>query len=136
MTCSSLVLTPLLYEDTLADCDGWFRFGFPQRLCQCALGLIIAAGGTWTNSLGTIWTLHPDGTFRVIRKSNSKLLPGTYKVNNDRITIQATPGTAPKGCDGKGVYKFVRTENRIAFTLISDSCGERKKNLARPWHTK
>ncbi len=92
--------------------------------------------GTWTNSLGTVFMLKTDGTFEVQRKGHSQPIPGTYTINNDTITIQGTPGTGPKGCDGAGVYKFARHEGNLTFTLVSDTCADRKKNLSRPWHAK
>jgi hypothetical protein len=97
-----------------------------------------ALTGTWTNSLGTIWTIKADGTFDVDRNHDGKRdIWGTYSVAGDTVTIQGTGGTrkTPKGCKGPGVYKFVRpNENTLTFTLVSDTCSDRKKNVLLAWH--
>src|SRR5437763_16951613 len=62
--------------------------------------------GTWTNSLGTVWTIKTDGTFDVVnpkRHSWSK-----YTVAADTNTIQETGGKSAKGCNDPGVNKLSR----------------------------
>ena len=102
-----------------------------------ALGLLV---GVWTNSLGTIWTLKADGTFDVDRNHDGKRdIWGTYTVAADTITIQETgrTGPIPRECKGAGVYKFSRpNENTLTFTLVSDACGLRKKNVLLAQHRK
>ena len=99
-----------------------------------------ALTGTWTNSLGTIWTMKADGTFDVDRNHDGKRdIWGTYTVAGDTVTIQGTGGTrkTPKGCKGPGVYKFSRpNESTLSFTLVSDTCSDRKKNVLLAWYQK
>ena len=90
--------------------------------------------GTWTNSLKTLWTIKSDGTFEVVNPKRH--IWGKYTLTGDTITIQETGGKSAKGCKGPGVYKFNRTENTLAFTLVNDSCGERKRNVLLAWHQK
>jgi hypothetical protein len=91
--------------------------------------------GTWTNSLGTVWTVKTDGTFDVV--SPKRHIWGTYTVASDTVTIQETGGKTAKGCKGPGVYKFSRpNENTLTFTLVSDTCKEREKNVLLTWHQK
>src|SRR5213083_392852 len=89
--------------------------------------------GTWTNSLGTVWTIKSDGTFDVDRNKDGKRdIWGTYTVAGDSITIQETGRTTPipKDCKGPGVYKFSRPDaNTLMFTLVNDACALRKKNV-------
>ena len=96
--------------------------------------------GTWTNSLGTVWTIKSDGTFDVDRNKDGKRdIWGTYTVAGDSITIQETGRTTPipKDCKGPGVYKFSRPDaNTLMFTLVNDACALRKKNVLRAWHRK
>jgi hypothetical protein len=94
-----------------------------------------ALAGTWTNSLHTVWTMKADGTFNVVNPKRH--IWGTYKVSGDTVTIQETGGKTAKGCQGPGVYKFSRpNENTLTFTLVSDTCKERIKNVTLPWHQK
>jgi hypothetical protein len=97
-----------------------------------------ALAGTWTNSLGAIWTVKADGTFDVDRNHDGKRdIWGTYTVAGDIVTIQATGGKTPKDCKGPGVYKFSRpNENTLTFTLVSDTCKDRKRNVLLAWQQK
>ena len=55
-----------------------------------------ALAGTWTNSLGTIWTMKADGTFDVDRNHDGKRdIWGTYTVTGDTVTIEGTGGKTP-----------------------------------------
>jgi hypothetical protein len=96
--------------------------------------------GTWTNSLGTVWTIKSDGTFDVDRNNDGKRdIWGTYAVAGDSITIQETGRTTPipKDCKGPGVYKFSRPDaNTLMFTLVNDACALRKKNVLLAQHKK
>ena len=90
--------------------------------------------GTWTNSLGTVWSIKADGTFDADLTHHGKREAwGTWTVNGDEVTLQRSGGIKPKGCDGPGVYKFKRTEQGLQFTLVSDKCKLRKKNVLQPW---
>lgn len=94
-----------------------------------------ALAGTWTNSLGTAWTMKADGTFEVVNPKRH--IWGKYTVAGDMVTIQETGGKTAKGCKGPGTYKFSRpNENTLTFTLVNDACGERKKNVLLAWHQK
>jgi hypothetical protein len=93
--------------------------------------------GTWTNSFGTVWTIKPDGTFEVDRNHNGKIdIRGSYSIKGDTFTTERNEGKIAKGCEGPGVYKFNRSGDNLSFTLISDKCKDRKKNVLSPWHKK
>jgi hypothetical protein len=94
--------------------------------------------GTWTNSLGTVWTIKSDGTFDADLKHKGKRdVWGTWSVQGDKVTLQRTGGMKPKGCEGLGVYKFARTDkDSLQFTLVSDKCKLRIKNVTQPWKRK
>jgi hypothetical protein len=98
-----------------------------------------ALAGTWTNSLGTVWTLNADGTFHVTATKPKAEIWGTYTLSGDTITVQETRrgGSIPKNCRGPGVYKFSRPDqNTLAFVLVSDKCKPRIQNVTQPWHRK
>ena len=98
-----------------------------------------ALAGTWTNSLGTVWTINADGTFHVMSIKPKAEVRGNYTVAGDTITIQETrvwPGTG-KSCKGPGVYKFSRPDrNTLSFVLVSDTCKPRIQNVTGPHHRK
>ena len=54
--------------------------------------------GQWTNSLGTVWTINPDGTFHVATTKPKAQIWGTYTVSGDTMTVQETrqSGTSPQ----------------------------------------
>jgi hypothetical protein len=94
-----------------------------------------ALAGTWSNSLGTVWTIKADGTFDVVNPNRH--IWGNYTVARDTVTLQETGGKTAKGCKGPGVYKFSRpNENTLTFALVNDGCKERIKNVTVPWHQK
>src|SRR6266699_2344039 len=98
-----------------------------------------ALTGTWTNSLGTVWTINADGTFHVMATKPKAQIWGTYTVAGDTVTLQETrrSGRIPKQCSGPGVYKFCRpNENTLTFMLVNDACKPRIKNVTLPWHQK
>ena len=45
-----------------------------------------ALAGTWTNSLGTVWTINADGTFHVMSIKTKAEVRGNYTVAGDTIT--------------------------------------------------
>ena len=91
--------------------------------------------GTWTNSLGTVWTIKADNTFDVV--NSKRHIWGNITVAGDTVTIQETGGKAAKGCHQPGVYKFSRASaDTLMFTLVKDSCKERIKNVTLAWHRK
>lgn len=95
--------------------------------------------GTWTNSLGTVWTLNADGTFHVMATKPKAEIWGNYTVAADTITIQETRrvGPIPKSCKGPGAYKFSRPNaNTLTFVLVSDVCKPRIQNVTQPWTKK
>jgi len=49
-----------------------------------------ALTGQWANSLGTVWTINPDGTFHVTSTKPKAQIWGTYTVSGDTITVQET----------------------------------------------
>jgi hypothetical protein len=98
-----------------------------------------ALAGTWTNSLGTVWTINPDGTFHAMAAKPKAEIWGNYTVAGDAMTIQETRrvGPMPKSCRGPGVYKFSRPDgNTLAFVLVSDKCKPRIQNVTQAWHPK
>jgi hypothetical protein len=98
-----------------------------------------ALAGTWTNSLGTVWTINADGTFHVMVTTPKAEIWGTYTIAGDTITVQETrrAGATPKNCRGPGVYKFSRPDgNTLSFVLVSDKCKPRIQNVTEPWHKK
>ena len=93
--------------------------------------------GTWTNSLGTVWTINADGTFQATATKPKAQIWGTYTLSGDTITLQETrrKGSIPKNCKGSGVYKFSRPDaNTLAFTLVNDVCKPRIQNVTQAWH--
>jgi hypothetical protein len=106
-------------------------------LAGCAMfqrGGQSALVGNWTNSFGTVWLIRADGTFDVDLKHHGRRDAwGTYTVQGDQATFQRTGGVKPKGCEGPGVYKFNRTDDTLQFTLVSDKCKLREKNVLQPW---
>jgi len=92
--------------------------------------------GTWTNSLGTVWMMKDDGTFDVDLDQNGKRDGwGTWTVSaHSVLTLQRTGGIKPKGCGEKGIYRFTLTGGNLQFTLVSDPCKLRRKNLLLTWH--
>jgi len=98
-----------------------------------------ALAGTWTNSLGTVWTINADGTFHVIATTPKAEIWGKYTVTADMITIQETRrATAiPKDCKGAGLYKFSRPNaNTLTFVTVSDVCKPRIQNVTQLWTKK
>jgi hypothetical protein len=94
-----------------------------------------ALAGTWTNSLGTVWTINPDGSFSVVGTKSKRQIWGNITVAGDTITIQETRGQSPKNCKLAATYKFSRPDPKtLAFTLVKDTCKERIKNVTLPWH--
>ena len=95
--------------------------------------------GTWTNSLATVWTINPDGTFHAATTTPKAEIWGNYTVAGDTFTVQETrrAGPMPKSCRGPGVYKFSRPDgNSLAFVLVSDKCKPRIQNVTQPWTKK
>jgi len=91
--------------------------------------------GTWTNSLGTVWTIKADNSFDVVNAKRH--IWGNLTIAGDSVTIQETGGNAAKGCHSPGVYKFSRaSQSPRAFRLVEDSCKERIKNVTLAWHRK
>ena len=107
-------------------------------LSACATNAPAGRGplvGTWTNSLGTLWTIKADNTFDVVNPKRH--IWGNITVAGDTVTIQETGGKAAKGCHQPGVYKFSRASaDTLMFTLVKDGCKERIKNVTLVWHRK
>jgi len=97
-----------------------------------------ALTGTWSNSLGTVWTMRADGSFDVDLNNDGKRDAwGTCSVTADTVTIVGTGGVVPKGCaKTTGRYHFIRTKNTLHFTLIKDACKLRVKNVTTDWTKK
>jgi hypothetical protein len=97
-----------------------------------------ALTGTWTNSLGTVWTMRADGSFDVdLNHDGKRDAWGTCSVEGNTVTIVGTGGVVPKGCaKTTGSYHFTRAGNTLHFTLIKDACKERVKNVTLDWTKK
>jgi hypothetical protein len=122
-----------------------------RAIFACALIALIAACatmtpsgpaalvGTWTNSLGAVWTINADGTFHATATTPKVEIWGKYTVTADMITIQEThrATAVPKQCRGPGLYKFSRpSANTLTFVLVSDICKPRIQNVTQPWTKK
>ncbi len=97
-----------------------------------------ALTGSWSNSLGTVWTMRADGSFDVdLDKDGKRDAWGMCRVEGNKVTITGTGGVVPKGCGNTtGRYQFTRTNNTLHFTLIKDACKERVKNVTTDWNRK
>jgi hypothetical protein len=97
-----------------------------------------ALAGTWTNSLGTVWTIRADGSFDVdLNRDGKRDIWGTCKVEGNTLTIIEAGGKVPKACANvHGVYHFTRTKDALRFTLVKDTCKLRVKNVTLDWHPK
>jgi hypothetical protein len=97
-----------------------------------------ALAGTWTNSLGTVWTMRADGSFDVdLNHDGKRDAWGKCTVEGNTMAIVGTGGTVPKGCaKSTGTYHFTRTKDTLHFTLIKDACKERVKNVTLDWNRK
>jgi hypothetical protein len=97
-----------------------------------------ALTGTWSNSLGTVWTMRADGSFDVdLTHDGKRDAWGTCSVEGNTVTIVGTGGVVPKGCaKTTGSYHFTRASNTLHFTLIKDACKERVKNVTLDWTKK
>lgn len=90
--------------------------------------------GTWTNSLGTIWAIKPDGTFQVgLNKDVRPDIWGKYTAAGDSMTIREVHGKIPRSCRKAATYKFTRFDETLQFTKVSDTCWLREKNVLLPW---
>jgi hypothetical protein len=123
----------------------------PQRLTFLAGALLVLGAcashqksgsgvlvGTWTNSLGTVWTIKADGMFDFdLDKDGKRDGWGKWSVDGDKVTLVRKGGVKPKGCEGKGVYRFSHAgEDSLQFTLVEDKCNLRVKNMTQPWKRK
>ena len=109
----------------LQGCGWWSRPSPPSLV------------GNWTNPIGTVWMIKSDGTFDVdLMKDGQRDAWGKYTVDADTVTLVAVGGVNPRGCDGAGIYRFKRTGDQLRFTLVSDSCQLRKRNILLLWRLK
>jgi hypothetical protein len=111
--------------------------GLIALLSACATGPTSKPAslvGRWSNSLGTVWLLKADGTFEVdLNRDGKPDISGNYTVSGDMLTINELRGNTPKACKQPATYRFEKVGNELHFTLVSDKCKLRIKNLARPW---
>src|SRR6266571_2342723 len=84
--------------------------------------------GTWTNTLGTVWTVNPDGTFQVdLDKNGQPDVWGHYTVSGDSLTISEVRGKTPKACKQSVANKYLRAAalaigDRILFERPQRRC--------------
>ena len=105
--------------------------------CQTVPTGPAALAGQWTNSMGTVWTINPDGTFHAAATTPKAQIWGTYTVSGDTVTLQETrqSGKIAKNCKGPGTYKFSRPDaNTLTFVVVNDPCKPRVQNVTQPWH--
>lgn len=97
-----------------------------------------ALTGTWTNSLGTVWTMRADGSFDVdLNHDGKRDAWGKCTIEGNTVTIVGTGGTVPKGCaKTTGVYHFTRSKDTLHFTPVKDPCKMRVKNVTLDWRPK
>ena len=88
--------------------------------------------------MGTVWTMRADGSFDVdLNRDGKRDAWGNTTFQGDTITIIGTGGNVPKGCaNSTGVYHFKRTGDSLHFTLVSDPCKLRVKNVTQDWTKK
>src|SRR5438552_15287114 len=65
-----------------------------------------ALAGTWTNSLGTVWTCRADDTFHVDPATRHNR--GTFTTATDTVNTDAAHSTTAKGRNGPDVHDFSR----------------------------
>jgi hypothetical protein len=93
--------------------------------------------GNWTNPIGTVWMIKNDGTFDVdLTRDGQRDAWGEYTVDGTTITLVTVGGLNPRDCDGSGTYNFKRDGDKLRFTVISDVCQLRKRNVLLPWRLK
>lgn len=98
---------------------------------------IQALAGTWTNASGTVWTVHPDGTFDAdLNHDGKRDVWGRITVKGDTMTILELSKKVPKACRGSASYHFTRTEDTLHFNVIKDVCKLRSQNILQDWHRK
>jgi len=97
-----------------------------------------ALTGTWTNSLGTVWTMNSDGTFDVdLNHDGKRDAWGKCTIEGNTVTVVGIGGTVPKGCaKTTGIYHFTRSKDTLHFTLVKDPCKLRVKNVTLDWTKK
>jgi hypothetical protein len=97
-----------------------------------------ALTGTWSNSLGTVWTMSGDGSFEVdLNHDGKRDAWGKCTIDGNTATIVGTGGVVPKGCaKTTGIYHFTRSKDTLHFTLVKDACPERRKNVTLDWTKK
>src|SRR5260370_42531366 len=75
--------------------------------------------GTWTNTVGTVWTVNPDGTFQVELDRNGKPdASARYTVFGDSLTISAVRGKTPIPCKAPATCKCNIRGFQMHFTLV------------------
>jgi hypothetical protein len=90
--------------------------------------------GSWINSEGTVWTLHPDGTFDAdVRAAQPFRTSGRYSISGDQLTVYDIAASSPRECREPGIYRFRRTGDRLDFTIVKDDCGERARQVPLGW---
>ena len=75
-----------------------------------------ALTGTWTNSLGTVWTINADGTFHVVATKPKAQIWGTYTVAGDTVTLQETRRSGRIPADIPLRRQWRRAENITALS--------------------
>lgn len=72
--------------------------------------------GTWTNSMGTVWTMNADGSFDVdLNHDGKRDAWGKCNVEGNKITIVGTGGVVPKGC-AKSTGRIISPGRRTRCT--------------------
>jgi hypothetical protein len=92
--------------------------------------------GEWKSRFG-VWTLRSDDTFELDLNSDGQAdLSGVYHLRGSRMSISASGGTVPSGCDNAGIYRVKLRKDTLTFVPVQDDCTERVLMLAAKWRRK
>ncbi|HEY4057331.1 MAG TPA: hypothetical protein VGM39_12020 [Kofleriaceae bacterium] len=81
---------------------------------------------------------NPDGSYRIAKEkgqleSSSNEGEGTYTVDGDTLTLEATKGMCSEAGQAKGTYKVVLSKIGVRFTKVDDSCERRSHFDGQTW---
>jgi hypothetical protein len=79
-----------------------------------------------------------DGSYRIAKEkaqldSSSNEGEGTYTVDGDSLTLEATKGMCTEAGAAKGTYKVVLSKIGVRFTKVDDACERRSHFDGQTW---